>query len=70
MDKYECSICDSVFDSASHRPRSLPCGHGFCTQCIEACIRRGNKFCPVCKRERDAHAKANASKRRLKARQM
>lgn len=50
MDKYGCSICDSVFDTASHRPRSLPCGHGFCTQCIEACIRRGNNFCPVCKK--------------------
>ncbi|CAL4202736.1 unnamed protein product, partial [Meganyctiphanes norvegica] len=48
-DTFECSICNDAFDSYIHRPRVLPCGHGFCTQCIETCINRGNKSCAVCK---------------------
>ncbi|CAL4091619.1 unnamed protein product [Meganyctiphanes norvegica] len=56
MDKLECSICDEAFDGGSHRPRNLPCGHGFCTQCIEVCIRRGNSACSVCRKEHGANS--------------
>ncbi|CAL4124837.1 unnamed protein product [Meganyctiphanes norvegica] len=56
METCECSICDNIFDAARHRPRALPCGHGFCTQCIEKCIRRGNKSCPICKKEYSANS--------------
>ncbi|CAL4195230.1 unnamed protein product, partial [Meganyctiphanes norvegica] len=55
-DKFECSICNDAFDSESHRPRVLPCGHGFCTQCLETCINRGNKSCAVCKEDYSANS--------------
>ncbi|CAL4124500.1 unnamed protein product, partial [Meganyctiphanes norvegica] len=44
----ECSICFSTFNEATHRPRNLPCGHGYCTSCIETCIQGNNKNCPAC----------------------
>ncbi|CAL4067500.1 unnamed protein product [Meganyctiphanes norvegica] len=56
MDESECSICSNTFDDASHRPRVLPCGHGFCTQCIDACINRENKSCAVCNEEFSANS--------------
>ncbi|CAL4087270.1 unnamed protein product [Meganyctiphanes norvegica] len=56
MDKYECSICDNTFDDAACRPRALPCGHGFCTQCIAACISKGNRACPICREEHGANS--------------
>ncbi|CAL4102166.1 unnamed protein product, partial [Meganyctiphanes norvegica] len=53
-DELECTICNNIFDDATHRPRSLPCGHGFCTFCIEKYIVQGNKACPVCRKEHGA----------------
>ncbi|CAL4168676.1 unnamed protein product [Meganyctiphanes norvegica] len=54
MDQSECSICDNAFDGVIHRPRTLPCGHGFCTQCIDTCIHRGSKTCPICRENHGA----------------
>ncbi|CAL4060892.1 unnamed protein product, partial [Meganyctiphanes norvegica] len=53
-DKSECTICNNIFDIEIHRPRVLPCGHGFCTQCIETCIQGGNKACPTCREKHRA----------------
>ncbi|CAL4129736.1 unnamed protein product, partial [Meganyctiphanes norvegica] len=55
MDKSVCSICVNTFDASNHRPRALPCGHGFCTACIQACISKGNRNCPRCRVEHGAN---------------
>ncbi|CAL4105014.1 unnamed protein product, partial [Meganyctiphanes norvegica] len=55
-DKYECSICNNSFDGNNYRPRALPCGHGFCTQCIETYIQTGRKTCPTCRVEHGANS--------------
>ncbi|KAK3878734.1 hypothetical protein Pcinc_008541 [Petrolisthes cinctipes] len=31
----ECGICFTQFDDTERRPRTLPCGHTFCTECIK-----------------------------------
>lgn len=59
MGKGECTICNHKFDGKERRPRSLPCGHGFCGKCIDACIARGNNTCPVC---RESHGADSAPK--------
>lgn len=58
MEKFECSICNIAFDDTIRRPRSLPCGHGFCTLCIDESITRGNKYCYVCREEHGANSAA------------
>lgn len=55
MDKSECTICNESFDSDTHRPRVLPCGHGYCTKCIQDCITRCNTTCPVCRAQYTAN---------------
>ena len=30
-----CCICKSFFDLNKKKPLSLPCGHNFCTSCLE-----------------------------------
>jgi hypothetical protein len=30
----ECEICNEPFDSATHVPQTLPCGHSFCRVCV------------------------------------
>lgn len=54
MERPECSICDNIFDSNDHRPRALPCGHGFCSLCIDTAIRRGDRKCAICRKEHGA----------------
>ncbi|CAL4067642.1 unnamed protein product, partial [Meganyctiphanes norvegica] len=56
MDKSDCSICENAFDEADHRPRNLPCGHGFCTQCLKEYIQKGNLACPVCSKEHGSNS--------------
>ncbi|CAL4106878.1 unnamed protein product [Meganyctiphanes norvegica] len=48
MDKSNCSICDNEFDGTTLCPRTLPCGHSFCTQCIQSGINKGNGVCLTC----------------------
>ncbi|CAL4125583.1 unnamed protein product [Meganyctiphanes norvegica] len=48
------TICDNPYDEENHRPRSLPCGHGFCTICLETTISRGSSLCPVCRKNHGA----------------
>ncbi|CCW68648.1 unnamed protein product [Phytomonas sp. Hart1] len=45
LDKRECIIC---FDRVN-RPAILPCGHTFCSECIEHALQL-NRTCPMCKR--------------------
>ena len=45
----ECSICYEIFKE----PRELPCGHSFCTACLERLASFGNLEyvdCPSCRK--------------------
>ncbi|CAL4191433.1 unnamed protein product [Meganyctiphanes norvegica] len=55
----ECTICDLPYDEGNHRPRNLPCGHGFCTICLETTISRGSSLCPICRKTHGAKLAEN-----------
>ncbi|XP_069181132.1 tripartite motif-containing protein 59-like [Procambarus clarkii] len=44
----ECSLCFNDYDDNQLRPRTLPCGHTFCSQCIDNAIKNGQLTCPSC----------------------
>ncbi|XP_069193621.1 uncharacterized protein [Procambarus clarkii] len=52
----ECTVCLGTYDEALLRPRSLPCGHTFCSQCIENAIKDGQLTCPGCSAQHSATA--------------
>ena len=33
-DLIKCDICNIIFDTASHAPLMIKCGHSFCKRCI------------------------------------
>ncbi|XP_033120926.1 LON peptidase N-terminal domain and RING finger protein 1-like [Anneissia japonica] len=41
---YECSLCFRLL----HKPVTTPCGHAFCTGCLNRCLDH-NPRCPLCK---------------------
>ncbi|KAK7084567.1 hypothetical protein SK128_025633 [Halocaridina rubra] len=43
-----CKMCFDEFDDF-RRPCSLPCGHSFCTSCLDSLIEDGKLKCPSCK---------------------
>ncbi|XP_071538496.1 uncharacterized protein [Panulirus ornatus] len=48
--RLECSECHLKYDKGKRCPRSLFCGHTFCTHCLEQVIARGTRRCPTCSR--------------------
>ncbi|XP_069164189.1 uncharacterized protein [Procambarus clarkii] len=52
----ECSVCFNDYDDNQLRPRNLPCGHTFCSQCIDNAIKNGQLSCPSCRAEHTATA--------------
>ncbi|XP_069161675.1 uncharacterized protein [Procambarus clarkii] len=52
----ECSVCFNDYDENRLRPRTLPCGHTFCSQCIDNAIKNGKLTCPSCRAEHAATA--------------
>nr|XP_053650556.1 tripartite motif-containing protein 5-like [Cherax quadricarinatus] len=52
----ECNVCYNNYDEELRRPRNLPCGHAFCTQCIEDTINNVQLTCPSCRAEHSATA--------------
>ena len=46
----ECSICFNSYSSIDHIPYSLPCGHSFCSICLESFFRLNplQLKCPNC----------------------
>ncbi|XP_069191062.1 tripartite motif-containing protein 5-like [Procambarus clarkii] len=52
----ECSVCFNDYDDNRLRPRTLPCGHTFCSQCIDNAIKNGQLTCPSCRAEHVATA--------------
>ncbi|XP_064119453.1 E3 ubiquitin-protein ligase RNF168-like [Macrobrachium nipponense] len=47
----ECGMCNAGFNDDSRCPRSLPCSHNLCTECIEYLITKDNRHCPFCGHE-------------------
>nr|XP_045588565.1 tripartite motif containing 13-like [Procambarus clarkii] len=52
----ECSVCFNNYDDTLLRPRTLPCGHPFCSQCIDNAIKNGQLNCPSCRAQHTATA--------------
>nr|XP_045600008.1 tripartite motif containing 13-like [Procambarus clarkii] len=52
----ECSVCFNDYDDNQLRPRNLPCGHTFCSQCINNAIKNGQLSCPSCRGQHAATA--------------
>ncbi|XP_069194021.1 uncharacterized protein [Procambarus clarkii] len=52
----ECSVCYNDYDDNQLRPRTLPCGHTFCSQCIDNAIKNGQLTCPSCRVQHAATA--------------
>ncbi|XP_069176065.1 tripartite motif-containing protein 59-like [Procambarus clarkii] len=52
----ECSVCYNDYDDNQLRPRTLPCGHTFCSQCIDNAIENGQLTCPNCRAQHAATA--------------
>lgn len=44
----ECSVCAEVYDEEEDKPRCLPCGHTYCTICIDCMVKHGYVECPDC----------------------
>ncbi|KAK7040237.1 hypothetical protein SK128_020098, partial [Halocaridina rubra] len=49
----DCNICLELYDE-NIRPRSLPCGHSYCVDCIGKLIKRNLLECPTCKKSHRA----------------
>nr|XP_045592784.1 E3 ubiquitin-protein ligase RNF168-like isoform X2 [Procambarus clarkii] len=45
----ECKVCITNYDKAKRRPRTLPCGHTFCTLCVAGMIKLQRLSCPTCR---------------------
>ncbi|XP_069193463.1 E3 ubiquitin-protein ligase TRIM32-like [Procambarus clarkii] len=52
----ECSVCFNNYDDNQLRPRTLLCGHTFCSQCINNAIKNGQLTCPSCRAQHAATA--------------
>lgn len=50
----ECRICIENYDPVTRRPRFLPCGHTFCTECIDDMLEDCVLTCPNCRAEHKA----------------
>ena len=51
----QCPVCFIFYDDTEQRPRNLPCGHTFCTMCINQ-LKRPSRImqnivvmCPTCR---------------------
>ncbi|CAL4231560.1 unnamed protein product, partial [Meganyctiphanes norvegica] len=54
MDNLECEICTYHYDDGNHRPKCLPCGHTFCSECMSKGIKKGQSLCPTCRKPHNA----------------
>ncbi|CAL4193181.1 unnamed protein product, partial [Meganyctiphanes norvegica] len=54
MDNLDCEICRYRYDEGHHRPKSLPCGHTFCSECMAKEIKSGQNLCPTCRKPHNA----------------
>ncbi|KAK8719341.1 hypothetical protein OTU49_014098, partial [Cherax quadricarinatus] len=52
----ECKVCFINYDEELQRPRTLPCGHTFCSQCIKDSVKNVQLICPSCRAVHSATA--------------
>lgn len=45
----ECNVCLDMYNEEKRRPRTLPCGHTFCTPCLTSVWRHNSVTCPTCR---------------------
>lgn len=45
----DCPVCMTAYDGTVRRPRTLPCGHTFCTPCIDGLKDQDKVMCPTCR---------------------
>lgn len=50
----ECHICKYPYTSAYRIPKVIPCGHTFCSICLEDLQKRQNLICPHCQKSWDS----------------
>ncbi|XP_047496504.1 uncharacterized protein LOC125044087 isoform X2 [Penaeus chinensis] len=50
----ECDICLEMFNCSDKRPRVFPCGHTFCSHCIENLLQNDSVICPNCRAQHRA----------------
>lgn len=48
-DPEDCKICYNRFEETDRRPRTLPCGHTFCSLCVGDMIESAQLTCPNCR---------------------
>ncbi|CAL4190371.1 unnamed protein product, partial [Meganyctiphanes norvegica] len=51
--RIECGICLEEYNT-TRRPRTLPCGHNFCGDCLQNCIEQGSNNCSICRKTHTA----------------
>ena len=45
----ECPVCLMAYDDNLGRPRNLPCGHTYCTRCVNGFTEQDRATCPTCR---------------------
>ncbi|XP_018008289.1 uncharacterized protein LOC108665988 [Hyalella azteca] len=46
-----CNVCENTFNSTTHKPLVLQCGHTYCLACLKDIETSGKKLCPSCREE-------------------
>ncbi|OMJ93388.1 hypothetical protein SteCoe_3630 [Stentor coeruleus] len=46
MDEFNCSICEQDYDAGTRDPLMLPCGHTFCSICLQKLLSSSLNHCP------------------------
>lgn len=46
MDEFNCSICEQDYDAGTRDPLMLPCGHTFCSSCLQKLLSSSLNHCP------------------------
>ncbi|KAG0729299.1 E3 ubiquitin-protein ligase TRIM56 [Chionoecetes opilio] len=47
----ECPVCLTAYDDKVQRPCTLPCGHTYCSPCVNSLKEQGQVACPNCRVE-------------------
>ena len=45
----ECSVCSDFFVPGTRPPKTLPCGHSFCSSCLHVLYKDSTLNCPTCR---------------------
>ncbi|KAK7082295.1 hypothetical protein SK128_024127 [Halocaridina rubra] len=45
-----CAVCNEVYSSREYKPLILPCGHTYCSLCLQRVQANGELVCPTCRK--------------------